>query len=567
MNIPQLPQAMIQEEKSQVSLPEEWRESKYGQRFNLHAERWALDSRISINVAELRALCSSSEILEGLIRTLGHQAEDMAAGTVKNRCTALKAFLHFAEIDSHKTTISSTVVTNYRSFCLARDGHDFEMGAKIRPFLTQWYNLGYPGISSELIREISDWTLSNPEKGVAVNREDVNDGPLMPSEHVALEAQWLTAFENGALPLRDYVCLRLLSITGRRPIQVASIKLKDLDNSRFEDSKDGELPRRLHLLHIPRAKSRGTGFRARFRSVPLSDDFWNLLMMQRRDVCKKLDALFDSLDISLQPNDLVTFRNEMPLFPMWRAINTCVSELRETITRGQHGYAINALRELVASDAWHGSQQIGLFMERAMATVDATNRDGGQLHVFPRRFRYTVEFNLERQGCPPPVIAWNLDHSNVQSLASYSKNGPDKARSLSKAMALSLKPYVNMFQGQVVDSEADAVGGDDPAYSRILIDETTGGATCSIKRGCGLAAIPRCCYNGCQHFRPWVDGPHERFLESLLEERERDLQILRPVEDRAIIEAADDLILGVVQVIHLCEVRRLELATQHGVPG
>jgi hypothetical protein len=57
-----------------------------------------------------------------------------------------------------------------------------------------------------------------------------------------------------------------------------------------------------------------------------------------------------------------------------------------------------------------------------------------------------------------------------------------------------------------------------------------------------------------------VDGPHEEFLESLLEERERALRLLRPVEDRAIIESADSLIISVVQVIKLCDERREELA-------
>jgi hypothetical protein len=51
-------------------------------------------------------------------------------------------------------------------------------------------------------------------------------------------------------------------------------------------------------------------------------------------------------------------------------------------------------------------------------------------------------------------------------------------------------------------------------------------------------------------------------LDELLEERELLLKTLRPLEDREIIEANDGLILGVVQVIRLCEARRQELVAQ-----
>jgi len=543
--------------------PEEWHQSHAGLRFNLHADRWPLDAHNTIGVDDVRALCGSPVLADSCIRTLAWYAENTSSSGLQNSLMPkVRSFLSFVQGKLRSDEIHAAVVASYRHFCRDRDGHENAM-ARIRPFLKRWHHLGYPGVSVELVDMISDWTFKSSEKNVAVNRLDPNEGPLMPDEHASWIALCLSALQKGVMSLEDIVCVRLLSVTGRRPEQVRQIKLKDMDDTRFEDAGDGQPPRRLLLLMVPRIKSKNSGFRTRFRGIPLAVDHWNLLVMQRRDVCSRLDEFFEKSGLSLQPNDRNAIRAEMPLIPNWMIINRFALELQEAVAQGRHGEAVNTLRALVTSDAWHShSKAVLRALNRAILATQAVNREGGVLKLFPRRFRYTLEFDLERAGCTPPVIAWNLDHSTLANLASYSKNGPDRARELSKVSALALAPYVKMFLGEVVDSEVDAEGGDDPESSRILID-TKGGATCAVKRGCAMSSIPRCCYAGCPHFRPWLDGPHEQFLESLLEERERDLQTLRPVEDRAVIEAADNVIIGVVQVVRLCHMRKEELAAEY----
>jgi integrase len=544
--------------------PAEWHESGNGERFNLYSDRWQLSARMSVNIGSLRCLCWSPVLADGAVRTMAEYAHKAASGTVSRLATAVRQFLESVPTHLRTDEISYSAVLSYRESCWRRDGHDGIFASCIRPFLRIWNTLGYPGVSGELLELMDTWALKNPEKGVAVNRMDANEGPLMPDEHASLAANWLTAFEHGTMTLTDYVMVRLCSVTGRRPEQIMQLKLKDLDGSRFEDLEPGRPPRNVLLLHIPRIKSKGGEWRTRFRAVPISNELWNLLIMQRDDMHRRLDDFLKTCGLSLQPHDLTLIRAEMPLIPAWQVIETFAKELRITVARGRHVEAINELRALASSDAWHGMiLRIGLALRSSIKKAALLNCDGEPLHVFPRRLRYTREFDLERAGCVPSVIAWNMDHSNTQSLMSYSKNGPDRARSLSSAMALKLAPFVRMFQGRVVNDESEAEGGDDPAASRILFENLTPGATCAVKRGCSMSAIPRPCYNGCPHFRPWVDGPHEKFLESLLEERERSLRLLRPIEDRAVIEAADSLIINVVQVIRLCNSRRLELAGQN----
>lgn len=544
---------------------EEWHVSAHGQRFNLYADRWQLSARQSVNVGSLRRLCWSPVLADGAVRTLAEYAGKGAAGSTIAVADKFKHFLKFAPAQLRTDEIPQALVLSYRDSCRQRDGHDDRIAGHIRPFLRRWHRLGHPGVSQALVETMDDWSLASPERGVAVNRLDANTGPLMPDEHVSLAAHWLTAFEQGAMTLDDYVMARLSSVTGRRPSQIMQLKLKDMDDTRFEDPEPGRPPRRLLLLHIPRVKGAGSAWRTRFRAVPLSSDLWNLLMMQRDAVQRRLDSFLEDCGLSLQSNDLEAIYSDMPLIPAWQVIEDVAGRLCAP-AQGGHGDAISELRMLASSDAWHANPlRINIAVAKAIA--GAVNRDGGAMHVFPRRLRYTREFDLERAGCSPAVIAWNMDHSDTTSLVAYSKNGPDRARSIDKAMALKLAPFVRIFQGRVVADESEAEGGDDPAASRILFDHLVPGASCAVKRGCGMSAIPRPCYAGCPHFRPWVDGPHEQYLESLLEEREQALQVLRRDEDREVIEAADQLIIGVVQVIRLCDETRAELAELKNAAG
>jgi hypothetical protein len=78
--------------------------------------------------------------------------------------------------------------------------------------------------------------------------------------------------------------------------------------------------------------------------------------------------------------------------------------------------------------------------------------------------------------------------------------------------------------------------------------------TCGHYGFCGALA-PIACYT-CRNFQPWLDGPHEDVLNSLMTERERVLQITR---DQTIASVNDRTILAVTQVIQVCEKRRATL--------
>jgi hypothetical protein len=153
------------------------------------------------------------------------------------------------------------------------------------------------------------------------------------------------------------------------------------------------------------------------------------------------------------------------------------------------------------------------------------------------------------------VIAELLDHTDTQNVDVYTQNVPEHAHALNKAMALQLAPYAQAFQGVLVDREADAKRGDDPDSRIKFKGQNT--ATCGQYGFCGAnAPIP--CYT-CQHFQPWLEGPHEEVLADLLQEREQVEQI---TGDAAMAAVNDRTIFAVINVIQRCDLRRAELARE-----
>jgi hypothetical protein len=158
---------------------------------------------------------------------------------------------------------------------------------------------------------------------------------------------------------------------------------------------------------------------------------------------------------------------------------------------------------------------------------------------------------LAREGKGEFVIAEALDHSDIQNAGVYVRNIPEIVERIDKAVALQLAPIAQAFQGVLVVSEVDAKRGGDPS-SRISNGAVNLG-NCGSYGFCGALA-PVACYT-CNHFQPWLNGPHEAVLDGLINERNR---VLEQTEDRKIASVNDRLILAVSDVVSRCNAMRRE---------
>jgi hypothetical protein len=290
----------------------------------------------------------------------------------------------------------------------------------------------------------------------------------------------------------------------------------------------------MFLIHIPRAKQRGEVFRDSFKTFAMTLELWTVLNAQRKDAIASVERI---LGYELQEADRVA----LPLFPDIEAFEGIES--------------VSELRSLLSTDNLHlKSDQVTVTLKKVIKAARITSeRTGDLMELVATRFRYTKGTRAAREGFGQMVIAELLDHTDTQNVDVYTQNVPEHAQALNKAMALQLAPYAQAFQGVLVDCESDAKRGDDLASRIKFQGENT--ATCGQYGFCGASA-PIPCYS-CQHFQPWLDGPHEAVLADLLQEREQVEQI---TGDATIAAVNDRTIFAVINVIQRCQVRRAELA-------
>lgn len=500
-------------------------QSRAGYWFNEDDLIWILDKNITVNVGKVRDLLDTG-VEGGFIATLAHYARNLSSSHTKT----ISERLHCMMRDTSASKIATTMLINYRA-TLTRDT-EWYMGT-IRGFLYKWHDLGYPGISDDVIDLLNSWTLKGNIKGDAVKRLDPAQGPFTDNELLAFNEGAARAFEQDLISITDLSMALLTSHTGRRPKQIAHIKICDLDGTR-KNKKDESM----YLIHIPRAKQRAEVFRESFKTFAMTRELWIVLDTQRKHC---IESVEHTLGHELQEPD----RMLLPLFPDLAAFIEITSATQ--------------LRTLLQADRLHlESKKVTDTLRLVAASSKChSERTGDLLKVVATRFRYTTGTRAAREGFGPMVIAELLDHTDTQNAGVYAKNIPEHAAALDKAVGHQLAPYAQAFQGVLVDDETHARHGND-STSRIR-HKGEGAGTCGTYGFCG-ANVPIPCYT-CMHFQPWLDGPHEIIYVDLLVERER---ILTMTGDATVAAVNDRTVFAVAQVIQRCHARREELARKAG---
>ena len=500
-------------------------QSRAGYWFDEDEPIWVLDKNNTVNVGIVRdTLCPDAR--EGFIRTLAHYAMTMAPSTTHYMARAIRSILQTVGSSS----LDVTTLINFRSTLNSRTEN---LLGSPRSFLIKWHDLGYDGVSEDVVNLLESWTLKGGIRGDAVKRLDPIQGPLTDNELLAFNEGAVRAFEKDQISLSDLALSLLVSNTGRRSIQVTRVKIADLDGSRKNNRGEP-----VFLISIPRAKQRGGGFRESFKTFAMTQELWVVLNVQRKRCIEAVESILQS---QLSEADRLT----LPLFPDLPAFEQVkTADLLGPMLRGDYLH-------LRAAEVTKTLQQV------VISAGVRSERTGDLLKIFARRFRYTIGTRASREGLGTMIIAELLDHSDTQSADFYRKNVPEHAKALDEKLSALMAPYARAFQGVIVDDEQDARRGEDPCSRIRFKREATG--TCGSYDFCG-ANVPIPCYT-CMFFQAWVDGPHERIHDHLIAER---IRILAITGDQAVAAANDRTILAVAQVIAKCKVRREELALKAG---
>lgn len=487
--------------------------SREGYRISLDDERWKLNKDFSIPIFVLASVMNAQMFLS-FRHVLAFYAKTSAPAHTRNLFERCK---HYIESTPGHPLFSVESLISYRSMLDKKT--EWYLGT-LRGLIRRWADLGYIGIPSDTLSLLDQWTLKGNEKGFSVQSMCPDSGPLTDIEMEGVVAGVIAAYGASRITLIDACYAMTLSMTGRRPSQITGLKLVDLIQ-RLDK----------YFISFPRAKQRNQSWRATFNKFAVVEDLW--LLLQQQAVAVKR-AFSDKLGVDV-PEELAL---ELPLFPALETIDVKL-ELR-TQLRGDRLHAPSA--------------SVYSAMDRVAKTIKlVSERTGLPIHLNPTRFRYTLGTNLAREGKGEYVIAEALDHSDTQNAGVYVRNIPEIVERIDKAVALQLAPIAQAFQGVLVISESDARRGGDRS-SRISNGAANLG-TCGSYGFCGALA-PIACYT-CNHFQPWLDGPHEAVLECLILERD---SVLEQTADKKIASVNDRLILAVSDVVNRCSAMKKEVS-------
>ncbi len=482
--------------------------------FDPSSSHWKLNKDIIVGLGSVTRLPEPTQ--SGFRKALQRYAEEMSATHTRNMATRFIRFLS----DTNATTIDAASLLNWRA--LLGEEEQWQLGG-LKGFLIAWHDYGFDGIAKEVVDLLAGWRIKGNDKGVAVSIGCPESGPYTDLEVAAVLGWANTAVTKGLIPFRDYAYLLTLAMAARRPVQIAALRGKDL-------LIDGKVGAKLHRINFPRAKQRGGGFRASFRSLAVVEDLYVVL---RHAHHRSVLAVEEQIDESLSEH----LRDEVPVF-----INiTTLRSLRDlaglcSVLLGERPDALhettNNLREALRACG-------------ALSTA-RSERTGEFIRLAATRFRYTRGTKLRREGFGEFVIAELLDHSDVQNVRVYTENTAQEALVINELIGAQLAPFAQACMGTLVRSEREAIRGDDPR-SRVPNHRQNAVGTCGNYGFC--ASGYRACYT-CHHFQPWVDGPHAEVLSELYAEKERTRQAGCA---EVVVNANDQLILAVEHCLSLCK--------------
>ncbi|WP_441229528.1 site-specific integrase [Tardiphaga sp. 215_C5_N2_1] len=394
--------------------------------------------------------------------------------------------------------VSLEDVLNYRATLCEQT--EWKLGY-VRRMFVDLHEMGLSITSHQAKEYLDDARLRRNVSGTEIRTRDPHTGAFDDVELLHIQSSLNENYERGKITLYQYAVGWLLIAYGSRPCQIAALKASDLIVVTSDDGKN-------YALRIPRAKQMGEEIRESFKVRHCSKAIGQLL----EEVIEHNNMVYSGLDLE---------RESWPLFFASR-------------------------RERDSVDHHTSVERISYIMDSVVGRIS-------RLKTNSRRFRSTIGQRAVDDGKDKYTVAELLDHSNVQSVAPYFEAGPKIVVRLDRALAMEMAPVAQAFSGTLVNGENEARGGDNRSsriYDRTLQDNVALG-TCGQSGPCELS-VPYACYT-CRRFQPWVDGPHEEFMNSLIADRQRMVE-----EDYSprIFAIRDRTILAAAQVVQYCIVAR-----------
>lgn len=483
-----------------------------GLRVEVHGMLWPVPVSSGIRWLNFEDLGWDVQLTECTREYISWLMERRASSTVANNFNSLISYARFCHGRNYDP-MSLTAMSTFRADSVSEGLAEYVLNVR------SWYlwsirQYRWPCFSEDVQLVVENWTIIPDQPHHAIRRGDPNVGPLHPTEDKVLKS----AFHNKTLDEDVFAGLTgrqvrafaaTLRTLGIRPQQGSWLKRSDLRVW----SRNG---REIAILFVPRAKT-GKPPRAEFKKIRLT-----------KRLCELLQTVIQ---------DIPEAAGDDP----WLFSRQCPSEEQVSF-----GWMDEAWRPKTADQA----------LKRWAKKLNLTSPvNGHQIHLTPRRLRYTYATNLAPK-VSPAELAEALDHIDMRSIAYYYTYAADFFDRLSTVDgATKWGAIARTFLGIVQPASPEGGRDGGPIVSPFeLMDDL--GDIVGLGR-CGSSTLcrfypPLSCYL-CPRFRPDPDADHQGILSALLVWRKQ-----RPTSVARTRDALQDQLDDVIEALgHLVVILRV----------
>lgn len=504
------------------------RVSKMGYQFLLGDTRWQLSKQVVIIWPN--AVHRNENLVVGFKNTLANYGEQVSADHTRNMFSLMNYLIPFCK--EGKVTVKA--INEWRN--TLDDNHLWQLG-NLRGFLQQWADWGFDGIDTKVPNFLDSLTLPGNEKGRAVRINCPYTGPFDRQEYQALGRWVQSAWRNQEITLSDCALLRLFMETGRRPSEVAALRIGDL---RIMTLASGShvISKDSYRLVVTRAKRRGKNAWRDLSSadeIPISDDLYDLLHNLGQQVIRSVEQLWG---VKLFPETA----KELPLF-----VSATLHLFKEVSSPDEFHAVIVRTPDFFHERNNRLAVRLNIIGRKCKA-VSARINDYMLLSSY--RFRRTLGTVLGKNGYNAFEIAAVLGHDDTQNVQIYVENSAEAFDRFEKTMEPAFEPLLKAFTGEII--RPNQLGSEHMPHVHVLA-----GFDAPYESGrCG--SLTQChrgwyiCYT-CVKFRAFVDADHERALKEVQAEYERTKA--QGYQD-SMLMGLESTMEAIQDVIRLCKMQR-----------
>lgn len=439
----------------------------------------------------------------------------------------LKAQIQFGVVDGINIDDLKQRLISLFEMALSESRKDHRLSAMYRAI--QWYiwcaeNYPETGFCPAYALELDAISIPGNPKGEAVRMEDLDRGPLHRTLELPLLIKAMRSDKSFQLAnLQEKAALALSIALGRNPANLTFLKEKDLVNL----TPASEAP--TWVINMPRIKKRQMNPRDDMLQEYLDPEFANYLL----ELIEENKKITTSIEVKNK-----TYSMDRPMF-----INVMgnLVAIRSKLFDSYFNMTSAAISDLLKQ-----------FVKRHKIISPLT---GEMLRISTRRLRYTLGTALAAEGVSRKELARILDHTDTQHVLVYFELAGSVVEHLDKAAAKGFAKYLNLFKGNIIKNDSDAVNGERndkhlTFFGEINPTEHTEIGVCGKKSICHLDP-PYSCYL-CEKFQPYEHANHDLVLDWLLSSRAE--RISKYDNSRLGIQL-DDVIMAVAEVADICKAR------------